>query len=1068
MSRNYKLFSILTLLIFISWNTIQAQDLLVRRPALSPDGQTIAFSWQGDIFTVAATGGDAKRLTIHESYEGTPVWSKDGQTIAFTSARNGNSDIYTISKNGGNLKRLTHHSTSDYNMSMDDKGNIYFSTRRAFATVDRENEIYVLKAGEQTPTRALDAVAQKAAISPNGRFVALERGYCRIAREAYRGSANRDIWMYDNQTKQYFSITTDEGQDVSPVWAGNSKLFYLSAKSGRYNLYSTSIDGNGKATGETTQITKFKKDGIRHFSLSANGETVVFTQGGSIYSQATSGGKAKKINITVGEDYRFDPVEHKTLRTGVNGFDVSPNGKYIVYEINGEIFVAEADKEKTRTVNVSNHSYRDREAIWLNDTTIIFSSDRAGNYDLYLARSSDKNQTNIFKSFKHEVVRITNTPTDERWVEIAPNGKKLVFDRGVGDLVMMQIDTNGTLVKEKTIVKGWSNIRNTTWSPDSRYLAYSKSDLNFNSEVYIHTVDGSREPVNVSMHPRGDYSPVWSRDGSKLGFTSIRNNGDADVWFAWLKKSDWEKTQADWDFDEDEEPKSKKGKKGDKKKGNVKPMQIDFDGLHERLTQVTYMPGDENNVEISADGETFYFSSNRGGATGSDFNSVKWNGKEMKTVLPKQRIYGVSLSKDGKHLFYFKSGKVNKLPVKGKKPETFGFTAKMDVDHLAVRTQVFDEAWRVLKDGFYDPNFHGQNWDALRSKYRPIALAASTKQDFQTIYNEMLGQLNASHMGLYVRDLPEKTQDERTGLLGIEVEQASNGVKVKTVIPNTPADKSQSKLNVGDVITSINGKSTTGNNFSSLLIGTRKERTLLEVTSTSGEKREVIIRPTSSIRTDLYKAWVAERKALTEKYSNGKLGYIHIQGMNWTSFERFERELMAAGVGKEGIVIDVRYNGGGWTTDMMMAVLNVQQHSYTVPRGATDNLKKDNQKFREYYPYGERLPLSAWTKPAISLCNEFSYSNAEIFSHAFKTLDRGTLVGKTTFGAVISTGGTGLMDGSFVRRPFRAWYVKATGENMEKVGAVPDIELENSINYRANMTDEQLQKAVETLLSEMK
>ena len=777
--------------------------------------------------------------------------------------------------------------------------------------------------------------------------------------------------------------------------------------------------------------------------------------------------KLKKINITVGADYRFDPVEHKTFRSGVNGFDVSPNGKYIVYEIHGEIFVAEADKEKTRTVNVSNHSYRDREASWLNDTTIIFSSDRGGNYDIYLARSSDKDESNIFKSFKHEVVRITNTPEDDRWVEVAPDGKKLVFDRGVGDLVMMEIDTNGRLVNEKTIVTGWASIGGATWSPDSRYLAYSKSDLNFNSEVYIHPIDGSREPVNVSMHPRGDYSATWSPDGSKLGFTSIRNNGDADVWFAWLKKSDWEKTQADWDFAEDEEkPKSKKGDK--KKKGEVEPIQIDFDGLHERLTQVTYMPGDESNLAISKDGETFYFSSNRGGATGSDFNSVKWNGKEMKTILPKQRIYGVSLSKDGKHLFYFNRGKVNKLPVKGKKAETFGFTARMDIDHLAERTQIFDEAWRTLKDGFYDPNFHGQDWDALRNKYRPIALAASTKQDFQLIYNEMLGQLNASHMGLYVGELPEKTQRELTGLLGIEVEQASNGIKVRTVIPNAPADKTQSKLNVGDVITSVNGKSAASNNFSSLLIGTRNERTLLEVTSANGEKREVIIRPTYSLRNELYKAWVAERKALTEKYSNGKLGYIHIQGMNWPSFERFERELMASGVGKEGIVIDVRYNGGGWTTDMLMAVLNVQQHAYTVPRGAAKNLEKEHKNFSEYYPYGERLPLSAWTKPAISLCNEFSYSNAEIFSHAFKTLDRGTLVGKTTFGAVISTGGTGLMDGSFVRRPFRAWYVKETGENMEFVGAVPDIELENSINYRANDTDEQLQKAVEQLLSEMK
>ena len=243
---------------------------------------------------------------------------------------------------------------------------------------------------------------------------------------------------------------------------------------------------------------------------------------------------------------------------------------------------------------------------------------------------------------------------------------------------------------------------------------------------------------------------------------------------------------------------------------------------------------------------------------------------------------------------------------------------------------------------------------------------------------------------------------------------------------------------------------------------------MLDILGTDGIAREVIIRPTSSLRGHLYDAWVAERKALTEKYSNGRLGYLHIRGMNWTSFERFERELAASGYEKDGIVIDVRFNGGGWTTDMLMAVLNVRQHSYTVPRGAATSLEKENQKFKETYPYGERLPLSSWTKPSIALCNENSYSNAEIFSHAFKTLDIGTLVGMPTFGAVISTGGQRLLDGSFVRMPFRAWYVKATGENMEHGPAVPDVIVENAPDSKAKDEDLQLKKAVEVLLNEMK
>ena len=323
-------------------------------------------------------------------------------------------------------------------------------------------------------------------------------------------------------------------------------------------------------------------------------------------------------------------------------------------------------------------------------------------------------------------------------------------------------------------------------------------------------------------------------------------------------------------------------------------------------------------------------------------------------------------------------------------------------------------------------------------------------------------------MGIY-GDSPEDTQEERTGLLGVEVLPQKNGVKITKVIPNSPANRVESELKVGEIITAVNGAPINANtNFYSLLQGVKDERILLTLVGTNGLEKELIIRPKSSLRSELYDAWVADRKKLTDQYSNGRLGYLHIQGMNWSSFERFERELAASGYGKEGMVIDVRFNGGGWTTDMLMAVLNVRQHSYTVPRGAAASLEKENQQFKETYPYGERLPLSSWTKPSIALCNQNSYSNAEIFSHAFKTLDRGTLVGTPTFGAVISTGGQRLIDGSRVRMPFRAWYVKATGENMEHGPAVPDVLVENAPDSKAKSEDLQLKKAVEVLLGEMK
>jgi C-terminal processing protease CtpA/Prc len=305
-------------------------------------------------------------------------------------------------------------------------------------------------------------------------------------------------------------------------------------------------------------------------------------------------------------------------------------------------------------------------------------------------------------------------------------------------------------------------------------------------------------------------------------------------------------------------------------------------------------------------------------------------------------------------------------------------------------------------------------------------------------------------------------------LLGIEVAPDSDAVIVKHVVINSPADKERSKLNIGDKIISVNDtKLNSSTNFNSLLINTKNEKVLLEVEDKSGNKREVIIRPTSNLKNQLDDEWAKEKRALVDKYSNGRLGYLHIRTMGWTNYEKFERDLTAAGYGKEGLVIDVRNNNGGWITDFLMTSLNVDQHAYTIPRGAANNIQKEHKNFVNHYPFGERLPYGVWTKPSIALCNENSYSNAEIFSHAYKTLGIGKLVGQPTFGAVISTGGRYMIDGTWVRLPSRGWFVKKTLESMEGGPAVPDILIDNAPDYRRNGEDTQLKTAVEELLKEI-
>lgn len=1054
----------------------QNETKIFRFPSLSPDGKTIAFSYQGDIWTVPSTGGQANRLTIHEAYESMPEFSPDGEKILFVTERNGNQDIYTINKDGSDLKRITFHSANDAEATWKGNNTIIFTTRRNYVSVERESEFHAIPASGGTPERFLDLLGSEPEVNGAHDLMAFVRGGCRIEREAYRGPANRDIWLYNPNNQRFLEVTNDEGQDVKPQWGKSNELFFLSARNGKYNIHRTLVDLNANEVGPIEAVTNFNDEGIRHFDISADGSTLVYIKGTDVKIMNLTSGSTTDVNIGVTEDYRFDPIEHKTVNGNISDYDISPDEKLIAFTSGGDLFFKKNDKESERSINPLPKSSRETEVRWLNDETALFLSDRNGNYDIFSIKSSDEDEPNIFKSFKWSIEPIFTSSSEEIAFELSPDKSQIAIIQEPGTLIIADIDSSGNITGNKTLLDGWATPSGVSWSPDNQWLAYSLEDLNFNEEIFIHKADNSIAPVNVSMHPRGDYNPVWSMDGSKLGFLSIRNNGDADVWFAWLNEKDWEKTKDDWEEMDDEPASSKKDIKEDeegKKEENDEPdlLTIDLEGIHERLVQVTSLAGNEGDLIIDGKGEIFLFSTNNSGRQGSggkqEYKKVKWNGEDLENLMSDGGVGSVKLDKKGENIFYLKRGRLANVNIKSGKSENLPFSAKMDINTKEYRQQVFDEAWRTLRDRFYDPNFHGQDWNALRQKYEPMALSASTDQDFRMLVNEMLGQVNASHMGLYGSG-PEETQNERTGLLGIEVKPIPNGVQITHVIPESPADKEESKLNVGDIITSVNGEGLTEDlNFYSLLNQKVDERIMLEVQRSDGTMEEMIIRPTSSLSNERYEAWIDHNKALTDKYSGGKLGYIHIRGMNWPSFERFERELMASGYGKEGIVIDVRYNGGGWTTDMVMAVLNVRQHSYTVPRGATDNLDKNHKSFKEHYPYGERLPLSALTKPSVALCNEASYSNAEIFSHAFKTLGHGKLVGQPTFGAVISTGGRGLMDGSFVRVPFRAWYVKATEENMEWGPAVPDYIIENSPETLIKQEDDQLKKAVEVLLSEI-
>jgi tricorn protease-like protein len=515
----------------------------IRYPDLNKDGTEIVFNYQGDLWKVSSKGGTAQRLTIHEAYDYVPMWSPDNESIAFSSNRYGNYDIFKIPADGGMPERITFHSSSDILNDYSNDNSLLFTTSRTFRHVEWDHEFASVSDKGGTPTLLLDAAGEMPVKSPDGRFIAFAKGWGRVVREAYRGSANNEIWIYNIDNGKYNKLTDFNGHDNSPRWADSRTIYYLSSENGRYNIYKLSINDNGEKLNEAVQITDYSDNGIRYFNLSGDGKTAVFERETDVYVMDLENGKIEKLNVDIAYDYRFDPVVLKTYSNEMRDYDVSPNGKYTAFVVRGEIFITENDKETSKTKNLTENPYRDQHVSWLNDTALVFISDREGQQDLYMVTSGDDSETDLFKTLKLKTERLTNTPEDESWPVISPDKNKIAYEIGIGTLVAEDISIDGKLSNRTLLLDGWAAPGNVTWSPDSRWLAYSLDDLYFNQEIFIHPVDNSIQPVNISMHPRRDALAAWSKDGTKLAWISERSNNDSDVWFVWLKKEDWERTQ---------------------------------------------------------------------------------------------------------------------------------------------------------------------------------------------------------------------------------------------------------------------------------------------------------------------------------------------------------------------------------------------------------------------------------------------------------------------------------------------------------------------------------------------
>jgi len=1090
---------IILAILFLAATLTQASDSealrLASDPALSADGETLAFVWRGDIWLAPVEGGKARQLTMHAAPDRQPAFSPDGSEIVFVSDRDAGNQLYAVPVEGGTPKQLTHH-TSGYRMQdwYPSGDAMLVHARRDYFWRSAGRFFRVSRNDRKAEQLLFDADGANGKLSPDGKRLLFTREGMTWWRKGYEGAKASQIWLYDFESKAYEKLLDPETGARWPLWNPDGRSFYyVGARSGSFNLYKCDV-----ATRARRQLTFFEDDSVVYPCISRDGSTIVFRHLFDLYRfNPASGAAPTRIDLIYPGDSIEAPID-RTMVRDASDVAFSDDGLEIAFIAGGDLWVMDTELREPRQVTATPEEERDPVFTPAGDA-ILFVSDQGGQSDIWRAEPSD---TDLYwwQNETFELKQLTQDAELETDIRFSPAGDRISFVKSRGDLWTMSVEGKDP----QRLLRSWDQPQY-DWSPDGKWIVYAVNDNDFNRDIWIIPSDGSEEPINISKHPYDEYNPVWRPDGKVIAFTSSRLDREVDIFYVWLEEAEHEKGKRDRTIDkaikkmekarkkdkkkEDKpEPKSKaedeknedksedEGKDKDAAQDEGKPAEekkepekdkdlpevvIDFERIHERVRRVGIDGSSERGLFWSHDSKKLAFAATIDGKRGLYTIEIP---EELKPkLLTSKTGSSARWLKEGNQIVWLSGGKPTSVTAGGKET-VYSFSGRQVVDRAGRYRAAFDLAWREMRDNFYDERLGNRNWDAIRRKYADMAANAPDVDAFALVVNLMLGELNGSHLGFYPnRGGSGSYRPEwniTTAHLGVRFDGSYKGpgLKVKDVLPDGPGDREASKIEPGEILVAIDGVNVHPEmDLTEVLNGPLERDIQLDIRNGEGETREVTLRPISYGHAGslLYEKWLRDNRKAVEELSEGKLGYVHIRGMNWSSFQKLERQLYAVGVGKEGLIIDVRNNGGGFTADHVLTVLCQPSHAITVPRGGGQGYPEDRRVY------------ATWNKPIVMMCNQNSFSNAEIISHAIKTLKRGKLVGVPTAGGVISTGGTGIMDVGFLRLPFRGWYVLPTGEDMELNGAVPDFVLWPQPGEMPAGKDIQLDKAIEVLLEDV-
>lgn len=1048
----------------------QTNPLWMRHTSISPDGQTIAFSYKGDVFTVPASGGQARQLTSNAAYDSYPIWSPDGSKIAFASSREGSLDIYVMNKFGGEPKRLTTRSTNETPIAWRDNEHILFSAaimptaKSIFFASSQFPQVYEVNLKGDRPKLFSVVNMEDLSINQKGEILYHDKkGYEDAFRKHHRSPITRDIWL--NQNGKFTKLTTFNGEDRTPRWAPDgTSFYYISEEDGTFNVYKRGISGADK-----TQITHHTKHPVRYLSVAQNGR-ICYSYDGEIYTQMGSAAP-QKVSVSITADRNDIDLRRQINSWGATEIALSPNGKEIGFVLHGDVYVTNIEYKTTK--QITDTPEQERSIGFSPDgLAIVYASERDGLWQIYQTTMKNKAEKQFAYATDLQEERLIHSAYTSFQPQYSPDGKSIAFFENRGTLKVLDVKSK----KVRTVMDGkyvysysdgdiWFE-----WSPDSKWLIsnYIGTGGWNNRDIALIDAEGKKPIYNLTQSGYNDGNGKWVLGGKAIIFQSdragYRSHGswgtEDDVYIMFFDLDEYEKFKMTkeekslLDEAEKEKKKAEEPKTVDvtvkKKEKKEEPIKLDLDNCRDRVLRLTVNSCRLGDAVLSNDGNALYYQAAFEG--GFDLWKHDLQDKSTKIVLKGVGGGGMLADKDFKNLYLCSGGSIEKIDIGGNSSKNVDFEARFNYKPYQEREYMFNHVWQQVKDKFYKVDLHGVDWDGYKKSYARFLPYINNNYDFSDMLSEMLGELNASHTGARYFAGGASMNTAALGLFFDETYDG-DGLKVEEVIKRGPFAVKNTGVTKGCIIEKIDGDSILKNkDYNYLLDGKSGRNVRVSVYNPATKKRfDVTVKAISKGYQDelLYRRWVDRNRQLVDSLSHGRLAYVHVKAMDSESFRTVFHELLSdKNRNREAVIVDERHNGGGWLHDDLCTLLSGKQYQSFVPRGQF--IGKD--------------PWNKWTKPSCVMVCEDDYSNGHGFPFVYKELGIGKLIGTPVAGTMTAVWWETLLDPTMVFGIPQVGCLDMHGHYSENTQLNPDIEVYNTPEDYINGNDRQLKRAVEEML----